>query len=281
MNNGMSNLIRLKVSLNRKRATRMSLDNIKARIKQCFAVADNDASCDSEIFQAIKVANSLMARHNLERGDVFESEDGEINLDNMTFDRRSIYTLRDKSLVYWESQLARFIVQLVPTCKFYFERGQIKRNEHGMAVGDHVCRINFYGPRDDSQWCVELFNDISQHMLAVAILKFGKKTGMLQGNGAGYCEGFVASLLESHIEENDRLTQSNGETKALIVKADERALVIQNASMGWLREEHGVKLKTTRRKSYGCGHSRDRAFSEGREDGKNYDMPGRKAGYIA
>ena len=51
------------------------------RIKYLFAVAENDASADGEIENALRAARNLMNAHQISRDDVFESEDGSVNTD--------------------------------------------------------------------------------------------------------------------------------------------------------------------------------------------------------
>ena len=255
-----------------------NLDQIKATIKQCFAVAENDASCDSEIEQALRVANLYLARYNLERDDVFTSDDGEVNVDNVAYGRREVYTM-NQNMAYWEADLACFVAKFVGTCQFYRSTGCLKTNHAGMVTGRAV-RFTFYGPTDDAQFCVELFEAIAQHAVSVAILKFGKRTGFMRGDGAAYCEGFVAGLRKQHVHEVEKLRQ-HSDSKALIEVSEQRTLAIRNGATQWLVESEGVKLSKGRGGGSSCGHRKSNCFDTGKQDGASYSLPNRKAGHIA
>lgn len=252
-------------------------ENVKALLKKLFAVADNDASTDGEIEAAMAIATTLMARHQIERDDVFEDEDGEVNVTNVVYGKRSRYSLY-VSICAWESYLCRFITEFVPGTGYYIHRGAVRRNKAGMATSSKATLITFYGSEADIEFCCDLFDEVVCFIRAAAHLRFG--AALSRGEAAAYAEGFASGLCSANEKAAEGIKQASrsGDSHALIVV--NRTLAIKDGAKDWLKQEHGVRLvkgrasRSAERHSYG-------AYSQGRSDGAQY-RPGsqRKAGYL-
>ncbi len=255
----------------------INADNVKVLLKKLFAVADNDASTDGEIEAAMAIAKTLMARHQIEREDVFEDEDGEVNVTKVVYGRRFRYSLY-VSICAWESYVCRFITDFVPGTGYYVQRGALRRNHAGMASQGKTTLITFFGPEEDIEFCCDIFDEIVCFIQAAARLRFG--SALSRGNAAAYAEGFASGLCSANEKQTEKLKHASqsGDSHALIVV--NRSLAIKDGAKDWLRQEQGVRL-VTGRASRSAAHHSMAAYTQGRSDGAQY-RPGvqRKAGYL-
>ena len=255
-------------------------DKIKQRLKRLFAVAENDASCDNEIEQAMRYAKSLMNQHQVTRDDVFEDEDtGEVDITKVEFTRRHRYSAYS-SICAWESWLCRFITEFVPGTGYYVNRGEIRRNNAGMVsgLGEKCTRVTFFGPTDDINFCLEVWDEVVMVIQTAATLRFGQ--ALARGSAAAYAEGFASSLYLVNKKQDDETKEAaKTDSKALIVV--NRSVALVDGGKKWLKEKHGVQL----RKGSGSRSAASKdieAFAQGQADGKEYKPASEKrAGYLA
>jgi len=247
-------------------------DKIKIRLKRLFAVAENDASTDGEIENAMRAARNLMSQHQIERDDIFETDDGEVCTTNVVFGRSSCYSMYS-SICSWESYICRFISDFVGNVGFYIQNGILRRNSAGMATKGKATKITFYGPELDVQFCIELYDEICCFVTASAKLKFGN--ALARGEAAAYAEGFAHGLWEANKKETRVLEEASqgGDKNALMVI--NRSLTVKKDAKKWLSTECGLKLGKGRPlpsmalKDFG-------AYAEGKSDGADYKPASRR-----
>lgn len=248
---------------------------IKDKLKKLFRVAENDASTDGEIDNAMRAAKILMARHQIERDDIFDGED-EVDVTKVTYGQMKRYSMYTSTCA-WENWLCQFLMEFVPGLGVYVRTGTIRRNAVGMAVGNkRATEINFYGAELDVQFAVELFDEIVYFIQAAATLRFG--AALARGAAAAYAEGFCRSLHDSNKREQTKLV-ANKDCYALAVI--NRDLAIRKGAKTWLAEQ-GVHLGRSRKTSYSSNKFRNAdAYAQGQRDGKGYSPAStRKSGYL-
>lgn len=246
--------------------------NVKSLLKKLFAVAENDASTDGEIDNALRAAKVLMAKHQIERDDVFEDESGKIqvNVKYGQVDRYSMFA----AITAWENFLANFIQGFVPGSAWFRTGGQILRNHAGMAKRK-ATKITFYGPTTDVEFCGEIWDEVNLVIQAAARLRFGN--ALARGEAAAYAEGFAVSLYKSNQREEKRLLNTDpsaktSDSRALAVV--NRSLAIQEGGRAWLAETQGIKLRSGSKITSAQHHSYN-AYNQGRADGAKYRPTGR------
>lgn len=251
------------------------LARIQERIRRCLAIADNDASADGEIEAALRVATSLMAKHNLDREDCIDAG-GNVRSGRVEFGRFEVHSLAAKR-IYWELALLNFIIRLIPSVSSYSEsKPVLRRDARGIVEtsgGKPVkCKkFYFYGPDDDAEFASQLFTELQLSIFGSAKLKFGS---FARGDGATYAEGYISGLADAHIKEVARLTNGDSQTRALTVRSTAVAKALQQEGTSWLAKTHDVKL----RKGSGLSGSNGAysARNEGLRDGRNTSLPGRR-----
>ncbi len=257
------------------------LDKIKERIRALLATAENDASTDGEVNNAMRFADALMRRHNLQRSDVEACDDGTFDINKVSYDRRSV-TLVGQRRTSWEMSLARLITQFVGTCKWYYNSNAYRREPNGNCIDSDLhgkligATVTFYGPEEDVRLCCELFRDMGLQIAHNGKVKFG---GYARGDGAAYCEGFVSGLREVNRRvERDQLedkTSSPGE-RALILANRQLTTQLKQRAVSWLRDDVGLELVS----GQGLGGSQtgsSAARGEGVRDGRATKMSRNRA----
>lgn len=252
-----------------------NIDAIKDKLRKLFRVAENDASTDGEIDNALRAAECIMNTYNLERDDVFEGEDGEVNVTNLSFTRVYRYS-KYQTLSGWEASLISFVNKFVPSTQAYVQRGAIRRNEYGMAANSRATAIVFFGPEMDTIWAAEVFDEVVTFIVAAATLRYG--AALHRGMAAAYAEGFCMSLLDSVTRTQAQL-RSTSDSRALVVVNRSKAMC--EASRNWLQSEHNVRLGRARRMSSSASWRHGDAYSQGRADGVGYSPSAtKKAGFL-
>lgn len=253
----------------------MDQAKVKVLLKRLFAVADDDASADGEIDNAMAAAANLMSLYQIERDDVFEDEDG-VNVTKVSYgqDRRySLYT----SLCAWESILCKFIVEFVPGVGYYVTRGSLRRNNAGMTKGGKATMITFYGADSDVTFAGEIFDEVVYFIRAAARLRYG--TALARGAAASYAEGFSRALLEANQKQTQQLEEQSASDSTSLVVVN-RGLAIREGGRNWLSKEHDIKL----RKGPGARSQSNRsaqAYQQGKTDGRTYKPTStKKAGLL-
>lgn len=226
---------------------------IKNRIRHLLKVAENRAATEAEVRNALRFAQNLMRRHNIERDDLDADDDAS----RVHFARAFVF-LNGTRRTLWELGLATFITgSLCPSCECYTGR----RERPGRS--ESASCVWFYGPETDVAFCVDLFEEMILSIAASARLRgFG---GFARGDGAKYCEGFVAGLREA-FEQNEAELRGTAEGREMIAVSERRSLALSAAASKWLWESEGIRLA----KGSGLrgGQGSDDAYRSGVEDGR-------------
>ena len=234
------------------------LNKIKDKLAKLIRLSEDSGATDGEISNAINAAQQLMARHNLSREDIDESNKSD-PCQKVEMNRFRAF-FHGKNRTAWECRLALFVVDFYGTIKYYSTSAHDLRGE-SRAV------MMFYGPSDDSEGAAELFAELDSAIATMATIRFG---GFARKDGAVYAEGFVEGLREKLVTEKLAIRQADAQTSALMVVSDTRALALRKKAESWLAVSCGIKLRQGSGLSGGSG-SRD-ARSQGRADGRNYGV---------
>ncbi|MEO1615299.1 MAG: DUF2786 domain-containing protein [Planctomycetota bacterium] len=251
------------------------LQRIKDRIRQCLAVAANDASAQAEIEQAVRVARSLMHKHNLERDDVEERDDGTIDVSRVSYGR---YTASGgtRSVQAFESVLSKAVCDLYPAVSVYIDHQKAPQKVDGVKTVNRngewkmTTQFRFFGPDEEARAAAETFELMRVEIVAMAITKYG---GWARGDGRSYCWGFAEGFREAHAKETKAIESYDNQSRGLIAMSEKRQLAIRDASKDWLSESMGVKL--FKRKGSRTS-ARSNAFEDGKRDGRRTDRPAQK-----
>jgi len=226
---------------------------IKSRIRQLLKVAENRGATEAEVRNALRFAQNLMRRHNIERDDLDEDDDAS----RVRFARAAVF-MNGTRRTRWEIDLAMFITgSLCPSCDCYTGRRQRPgRSESASCVW-------FYGPETDVTFSVDLFEEMIVSIAASARLRgFG---GFARGDGAKYCEGFVAGLREAFAQNESEL-RGTAEGREMIAVSRRRSLALSAAANKWLRESEGIRL--ARGSGLQGGRGSYDAYRSGVQDGR-------------
>ena len=228
-----------------------------------------NGSTPGEQQNAIAAANRIMSKHNITREDVdMAAEDPTRNVD---YGRVNSWSASSK-LFKWENLLSHFITKFIPSVGAYLSQKEtVRRN--GMVELDNktdeprmAVPITFYGSVDDVAAANELFDELQQSIMAMALIRWGSWSA---GDGGAYAEGFVYGLISAN---EQALLECNMEAKEyeLMLQSDETALALVNGGEQWLAEKHGIKLRKGSGPRGASGD--DGARAEGRRDGGNYSV---------
>lgn len=247
-----------------------NIAKVKAKLTKLLALTAESNASPGEIENAVAMASRLMAKHNIEREDLDMDSDNPTA--NTTFDASISFGLR-KNKLRWEMDLCRFVCSFIPSVQYYITP-DIPVRRRGMAEADsagkirRAVRITFYGPRDDSEAAMELYDELQTVISAMATIRWASYH---QFEGAGYAEGFIVGLTEAFDASEEKARLANGETYGLILASNKNALVLRDASSNWLRESKGIELRKTRGLRSGAKGFGDAPRAEGKADGKNYN----------
>lgn len=251
----------------------MSESRILQRIKQCLAIAGNDASSDSEIKQAMAVAESLMNQRNLTREDIDNDDDGEINVSRVKCGEYAVQGNGARGIA-WEKQLGSVLCSIIGTVNLFWKHGETAPERvNGKVKFSHrtgeakLKRVyRFYGPDEDARFAAELFEEMRVSICATAILKHGS---FARKEGALYCEGFVSGFLTANRKAKAEAKKIDEQTSALIVVSEQRQIALNKHGRDWAMKKHG---KFTRESAGGASGDRE-AYRDGQADGRQASMP--------
>lgn len=236
------------------------LDKVKDKLKKLFAVAENDASADGEIANAMRAAAALMAAHQISREDITDNDDGSVNVTFAKYSRYSRYTV----ITMWELILCRFISEFVHGSGFYIERNVMRTNKYGMATNKRATKITFYGASTDAEFCCDVFDEVVYVIEAAAQLRYG--SALSRGEAAVYAEGFAEGLHQANKVEVAQLQKTSDSTALMVVN---RALAVKQAGRDWVQKEIGLKLVKSKGVKSLAFKSKE-AYAQGKADGAAY-----------
>lgn len=224
----------------RQQANSDAMARVVERIRKMRNTANNSASTEGEIENALRMASTMMLKYQLSEEDIREEVDetasayGSIRL-----------TVTGTRATAWEKSLAGYVCKLCGDVFWYFDT----RSKWTEFV--------FYGPIDSVESAVSLFKELMLEIAVMAKLKYG---GFAKGSGASYAEGFVTGLYEiltGAIDQQPGLIESNKRLTAQL----------KSAALQWLRSECDIRLGTSTRSSRS---SFDASAAEvGKSDGRS------------
>ena len=257
------------------------INKIKQRIQDLLAVAENRASTEGEVTNAMRFAEILMRKHNLERSDIKPKSDGTFDIDDVKMNKQFV-TLVGVKRTQWELALANMVQNFVGTVNFFSSTDEMRLEPNGAPVDSDLhgpmfgAATAFYGPKEDVQLACQLFRDMGLRIAHYGKTKFG---GFARGPGASYCQGFVSGLREANqrverekIEQKD--TRTPGEN-AMILADNQLKTQLRVASRNWLSlpaADGGGGVKLVRGSGLQGSSRNNRAFTAGVRDGKQTKM---------
>lgn len=242
-------------------------DRTREKIAKLLRLGMDSSASQGEIDNAMRMAASLMAKHQLTRDDIdLEAVDP---VEKMKMGRFYAFFKGDKGTV-WESQLGHFVCRFLGTVKSYHAK-DIPLRRAGIQLVDAAGQPRtgeveaFYGPLDDCECAYKLFEELRDAIATMAILRyadFGNEDGRM------YCYGFVVGLDEQLAAAIENLCTTDSTTASLILRNQQTALVIKEKAKAWLTETHGITLSKGRKRSVRGSSS---GYAEGLRDGRSYD----------
>ena len=259
------------------------IDRIKKTISDLLNLADNDAAFDQEADNALRFARKLMMRHGIEQCDLEEKRDAhsvEAAAD-VEYGLKHCYS-EANSLSQWEQTLLTTICHLIGTLRWYYDSKRVKKTRAGTVAFDddgkqqRGARITFYGPAEDGETALDLFDEWRQVVIAMARLKYG---GVFRGEGRSYCEGFVRELWQKVRKIGDEEYKASRSLDGPAAERSNALMVINSTAIQlakkakgkeWLEKEKGVKLRAGSGRTFGKHHGN--AYAEGKTDGKKANL---------
>ena len=102
-------------------------------LRNLFEVAEGDSSADGEVENALTAASNLMSAYQIERGDIFEDNNGVVDIHNVTYGQSFVYSMYT-SICVWEGCLCKFIREFVPGVNYFIAPGELRQNAAGMQT---------------------------------------------------------------------------------------------------------------------------------------------------
>lgn len=245
----------------------MNREKIIARIRKLMKL-QKGSDFEGEIRAAVEGAQRLMEEHAIEEAELGDAAAQE----EEAYGRDYSFTVGE-NLSRWESTLARAIANVVGTVKWYYEGHHVRKDPktHIALKGPrHATQVVYYGPAEDVALACEMFSDISQTIVAMAVLKWG---GAFRGDGLAYCCGFARELALQAYERcaARSLSLRQGISTELAVRTQSMMLAKRTKAGQWLKSE-GVDLRRGSAAGVGPPTGNEDAYSEGQTDGRAHGL---------
>lgn len=206
----------------------------------------NGVATESEIENAMRLAQNLMARHAIDAAEIADASGNFGGVDRCC----AVSSLGSRRST-WEVLLAAAVLVTVPAVSSCSARVQFLDG----GVVRRVVRVVWYGPAEDVGVSKELFDSTRALVLAMARRKWG---GAFRGQGRSYCEGFASGLY--------RLACDRRDASELAASLTALALRHEEENARWLAGEHGIEPRDRKVKTNGEVHLD--AFFDGRRDSR-------------
>lgn len=259
----------------------MNTDKIKDRIRKLLNLANDSGAFEGEIDNAMRFARRLMLEHNITENDLGQPCDPHEEAAKVEYSAAYVYSQGAK-LSLWEGFLAFAVEKLVGTVGCYHAKSQgqvAKRTSIGTLAFDANGKtqlasvIRFYGPAEDVRDAVEIYNEWSHTIAAMARLRYG---GALRGEGADYAKGFAGALQRkvAKLVEEEKLLIAESGSRALVVRgAHDLIAAKRSRADDWLREEGVGRLAKGGRAHVDMSE----AYRSGMADGDKADFSRQRA----
>lgn len=245
------------------------INSIKDKLAKLLRLSQDNAATDGEIANALNLAAQLMAKHQLTRDDIDLGATDPIARVRMG---RHFAFSKSSKITSWEGQLAMFVTEFINSVSCYVGRAEMVKFK-GIVMLDPetgeprtAVPVCFYGSDDDAESAVEMFAELRDAIVTMALVRWG---GWARGDGGAYAEGFVSGLKSKIKDAHAALLNSDQQTHALTLQSNKLALAIVDKAKDWLATEHRIKLGK-RSRSSGSRSGSDSARREGRQDGASY-----------
>ena len=226
------------------------------RIRKMFALANDKGASEGEIENALKFAQSLMAKYNIERDEVDLSPD-DIDIEIQDND----FTNLERKYWFWD---------LLCVIGKSYDCDVLKSTK-----GNKVF-YKIVGTREDRTLTKELFNLTVPLVRSMAKVRYEERVKKAQENlieailnplptkrffTASYIDGFISGLSQKLSQQKNeiKIEDESGKYALMVIKKDE---LIQ----GWIKNSMG-KLKSA--KSTNATSVDGAAYNEGFKDGKD------------
>lgn len=247
----------------------MSHDKITGKIIKLIRLGSDESASPEESRAAFDKAAQLMAEHNITRDDIdHATRQPKENFRHGLFEAYSL----SRGLTRWEVRLSIAICELFGSVSQYTSRPNYLREIDGSLKLDEFCnpivksRVHFYGSHDDSESARETYITIRANIQEAALTKWNS---WARGDGAAYAEGFVTGLFDKIRAANKRLNSGDEATRDHMLAIQDTQLAIIDSSKNWLKEIHGIELRTTKITSGSSGGTNAR--NDGYRDGQSYN----------
>ncbi len=266
----------------------LDIERIKRRVRGLLNLADDDAAAAGEIDNALRLAQSLIDKHQLDAAAVLAEH---VTSDQAAPPAPDWATVAAPGLgkrgITWEGTLATAIARLVGSVQVYCGR---QRPHNVGAFARPVIRstLVFYGPAEDCRLAADLHSEWATTIATMAVGRYGT---FVRKEGALYAAGFARELYNKaeaiHRERRRTISRptllltagpdlTEAETAtALAERAANHSLAAvldeqRRQAAAWLKYTQGINLGRPRsRRGYTGDHN---AYANGRADGHRADF---------
>lgn len=201
----------------------MEKGRIIERIGKLFALADASRNpSESEVFEALSQARTLMAKYEISENDLMVREDGKKSDSRWNFAREIVPTKNAKNVKEWEFLLADAIGRITHTIALKYSR-----------LCEHGNYLTFEGEEVDCGIAVALFQILSKQAL-----RFSEELFITKIERRSYLEGFAIGVGQ----------QAKQKVKSLSDVQSRQFALVSTEKEEWIREKVG-KTKESKYKS--------------------------------
>jgi hypothetical protein len=247
----------------------MSIENIKEKLKKLLSISKDDSASENEIESSLRIAARLMQSHHLSEDDLFESEEDQVSkIEKSNF--KSVTTYVGGKKFKWETVLLSYVARLVGGIVIYTGHRELKKTPSGLLVngGEKGVSFHFTGIAEDVEIAKQIFDELRWVIISLARMKH---ESVFKGEGAVYAEGFVNGLSSKLNVEQHKIANENNTDRGLILSKRRNELIKRKTELAYnFLEKNSVKLVKKGKLRGGTGT--DKAFEDGLNDGKNYDV---------
>lgn len=244
-------------------------DRIVSRIQKLLNLAADDAASNGEIQNAMNFATQLIQEHQISQTELEAQQTNTNPFDNLEFIQQAAKgTVAFKCT--WENFLGHAIQELVGSVKCYI-KGDPMEFQVGAFQKELRRAYMFYGPAEDVQLAIQLFEEWS---VTIATIAYGTYKTAYRKEGGDYAIGFATGLSrQAQDAKAKRFLISNTATTALALRN------IGNGSLGSILQhkanlaERWFKNSGTKiRKGTAKTIKKNTAYELGLNHGKNVEF---------
>lgn len=232
------------------------------RIRKMFALANDEGASEGEVENALKFAQSLMAKYNIERDEVDLSPD-DIDIE----EQDNEYTHLERK--YWTWDLLNVIgdsndCKVIKSTRFKYNESKAGKERF------HQTFYKIIGTREDRLLTKELFNLTVPLIRNLADQRFKERAKAIKENPleaflnplptkrfftSSYIDGFIAGLNIKLSENKKKIKEDDltGKYGLMIIKKDDLIENFVKTSMGKLKSAKSTSSTSIDGNAYGSG----------------------------